>query len=98
MRNRLGLRPWTVERHSAAVPNPTLQDALCVAWHGEAASRRAMCRDWPTRHAGTPRPGLLFSATEAHHALRPLLLLGAVPLVIQKGLHSLGASHTIGWT
>ena len=30
--------------------------------------------------------------------MQPLLLLGAGPLVIQKGLHSLGNSRTIGRT
>jgi hypothetical protein len=88
--------PGTVERHGAAVPSPTLQDALRVAWRRGAASRRAMYRGWAARHAGTPRPGLLFSAVEVHLALGRLLLLGAVPLVMQRGLHSLGDSRTIG--
>jgi hypothetical protein len=68
-----------------------------VASRGEAVSRRAMSRGWPARHAGTPRPGLLFGAAEAYLALGLLLLLSAVPLVLQKGLHSLGDSRTMGW-
>ena len=63
---------------------------------GGGASRRAMYRGWPARYAGPPRLGLLFGAVEVHLALGPLLLLGAGPLGIQKGLRSLGDSRTIG--
>jgi hypothetical protein len=55
-------------------------------------------RGWPARHAGTPRPGLLFRAEEAYHALGPPLLLGTMSLAMQKYLHSLGDLHTIGRT
>ena len=52
-----------------------------------------MYRGWPARYAGPPRLGLLFGAVEVHLALGPLLLLGAGPLGIQKGLRSLGDLH-----
>jgi hypothetical protein len=84
-----------VERQGAAVPSPSLHDALRVACRGGAASHRAMYRGWPARLAGTPRPGLLFGAAEAYLALG-LLLLGAGPLVMQNDLHSLGDSRTMG--
>jgi hypothetical protein len=93
-----GPRPGMVERHGAAVPSPSLHDALRVAWRGGAASRRAMYRGWPARPAGTPRPGLLFRAAEAHLALGPPLRLGARALAMQKHLHCLGDSRTIGET
>src|SRR5256885_11486475 len=83
------------EEHTSELQSPCnlvcrllLEKKKSVAWHVEAASRRAMYRNWPTWHSGTPSPCLLFSSTEAHHALRPMLLLGAMALVIQKSLQS----------
>jgi hypothetical protein len=59
---------------------------------------RAVARVWPARHTGISRPGLLFHTEEAHAALEPLLLPGAMTLARQKGLRSLGNSRTIGRT
>src|SRR5262249_11049459 len=70
-----------------ARPCPALHCRMRSAWRGAGKPRLAgLCT----------AAGLL--GTLAHLALEPLLLLGAVPLVMQRGLHSLGDPRTIGWT